>query len=262
VLDEIDVLVKERGDSLLYELTRINEDLSGSRVSIIGISNDLSFKEYLDPRVLSTLSEEEIVFKPYNASELRDILLDRASMAFQEGVLTEGALSLCAALAAAEHGDARRALDLLRVAGELAEREGSKQIVEDHVRKAKRRIEHDRMIEALKSLPLHSKFVLLSVYLLSKTGSNKSITGDIYNVYCEVCERVGMAPLTQRRVSGLINELDVIGLLNSRVVSLGRYGRTKKITLSVPKSLVRRVFAEDERFISLIDYTPKCLMKP
>jgi len=262
VLDEIDVLVKERGDGLLYELTRINEDLSGSRVSIIGISNDLSFKEYLDPRVLSTLSEEEIVFKPYNASELRDILLDRAGMAFQEGVLTEGALSLCAALAAAEHGDARRALDLLRVAGELAEREGSKQIVEDHVRRAKRRIEHDRMIEALKSLPLHSKFVLLSVYLLSKTGSNKSITGDIYNVYCEVCERLGMAPLTQRRVSGLINELDVIGLLNSRVVSLGRYGRTKKITLSVPKSLVRRVFAEDERFISIMDYTPKCLMKP
>jgi len=262
VLDEIDVLVKERGDGLLYELTRINGNLSNSRVSIIGISNDLKFKEYLDPRVLSTLSEEEIVFRPYNASELRDILLDRASMAFQEGVLTEGAISLCAALAAAEHGDARRALDLLRVAGELAEREGAKQITEDHVRRAERRIEHDRVIEALKNLPAHSKFVLLSVYLLSNAGSNKSITGDIYNVYCEICERFGVTPLTQRRVSGLINELDVIGLLNSKVVSLGRYGRTKKINLSISKSLVRKVFAEDERFVSLIDYTPRCLMRP
>jgi len=259
VLDEIDALIKARGDALLYELTRINETLDGSRTAIVGISNDLQFKEFLDPRVLSSLSEEEIVFRPYDAAELQDILLDRAQMAFHEGVVFDGAVSLCAALAAAEHGDARRALDLLRVAGELAEREGSERIVEEHIRLAEKRIEHDRVVEALRNLPPHSKLVLCSVYLLGKAKVSYTITGDIYEVYSELCDQSELAPLTQRRVSGLVNELDVIGLLNSRVISMGRYGRTKKIRLSITRSLIRKVFTTDDRLGRLISYEPRCL---
>jgi len=261
VLDEIDALVKAKGDSLLYELTRINETLTRSKVSLIGISNDLRFKEWLDPRVLSSLSEEEIVFRPYNASELRDILAERAKLAFHDGVLTDGALSLCSALAAAEHGDARRALDLLRVAAEIAEREGAKQITEEHVRLAEKRIEHNRVFEAIKNMPLHSKLVLCSVYLLSKAKVNYAITGDIYEVYRELCNETGISPLTQRRVSTLISELDAMGLLNSRVVSMGRYGRTKKIRLGIGRTVIKEVFQNDERLGSLISYVPKCLPK-
>ena len=44
----------------MYELTRINETLTKSKVAIIGISNDLRLKEFLDPRVFSSLSEEEL----------------------------------------------------------------------------------------------------------------------------------------------------------------------------------------------------------
>jgi len=259
VLDEIDAIVKNRGDFLLYELTRINENLNQSKVSLIGISNDLRFKEFLDPRVLSTLGEEEIVFKPYNANELQDILMDRARLAFHDSVLSDGAIRLCAALAAAEHGDARRALDLLRVAGELTEREGAASVLEEHVRKAEKRIEHDRVTEALKNLPTHSIIVLLSIYLLSKANVRHSITGDIYSVYCELCEYSDITPLTQRRVSGLINELDVIGLLNTRVVSLGRYGRTKKIHLSISGTFIKEAFSNDGRFGSLVEYMPRCL---
>lgn len=261
VLDEVDALIKLRGDSLLYELTRINEDLRESKLSLVGISNDLRFKEFLDPRVLSSLSEEEIVFTPYNAAELRDILLDRASLAFQEEVLSDGAVSLCAALAAAEHGDARRALDLLRVAGELAERDGAKKVTEVYVRRAKKRIEHDRVIDALMNLPLHSKLVLLSVYLLGKANVKHAITGDIYEIYCELCGELGLGCLTQRRISGLVNELDTLGVLNSRVVSMGRYGRTKKIRLGIARSLIKDVFSSDDRLGRLIGYAPKCLAK-
>jgi len=258
VLDEIDALVKDRGDVLLYELTRINEDLNCSKTSIVGISNDLRFKEFLDPRVLSSLSEEEIVFRPYDASELQDILLNRAREAFMDGVLLDGTVGLCAALAAAEHGDARRALDLLRVAGEVAEREGSSKIDEVHIRLAEKRIEHDRILEALNNLPPHSKLVLCSVYLLGKAKINCA-TGDIYEIYCELCEQSELVPLTQRRVSGLINELDVIGLLNARIVNMGRYGRTKKIRLGISHGLIKAMFASDERLGRLIGYTPKCL---
>lgn len=259
VLDEIDALVKERGDILLYELTRINETLRGSKTTVVGISNDLRFKEFLDPRVLSSLSEEEIVFQPYKADELLDILTERAKLAFDDGMLLEGALGLCAALAAAEHGDARRALDLLRVAGELAERERVKNVNEGHIRLAEKRIEHDRVFEAIKNLPSHSKSVLCSVYLLSKTGVRRIVTGEIYEIYCELCEQIGMAPLTQRRVSDLINELDSLGLLNTQVVSMGRYGRTKKIRLSIPQSLFKNIFIDDDRFGRLLSYSPKHL---
>jgi len=259
ILDEVDELVKTRGDGLLYELTRINETLTKGKVSIVGISNDLYFKELLEPRVLSSLSEEEIVFRPYDASELRDILRERAKLAFYDNMLSDSAIGLCAALAAGEHGDARRALDLLRVAGEVAERNNKNPITEDHVREAARRIEHDKVFDALTNLTTHSKLVLFSVYLLGKADIHSAITGDIYEVYGELCKEVGTSTLTQRRVSGLINELDAMGLLNARVVSRGRYGRTKKISLAIPRTSFRKIYANDEYLGLLTSFTPTCL---
>jgi len=258
VLDEIDALIKDRGDNLLYELTRINETLHKSKVSIIGISNDLRLKEFLDPRVFSSLSEEEMVFRPYDASELRNILLERSRISFHEGSLSEAALSICSALAAAEHGDARRALDLLRVAGEVAERQGAKTITEEHVRDAEKHIDHNRVIEAVKNLTLHSKLVLLSVYHLSKSSAT---TGEIYDVYNELCGELGAGLLTQRRLGTLVNELDAMGLLNAKVVSMGRYGRTKKIRLEMSRTLIKDVFGNDSRLGRMIDYEPKFLSK-
>ncbi|MCX8150913.1 MAG: ORC1-type DNA replication protein [Candidatus Bathyarchaeota archaeon] len=260
-LDEIDALIKDRGDSILYELTRINEALHKSKVAIIGISNDLRLKEFLDPRVFSSLSEEEMVFRPYDASELRNILLERSKLSFFDGCLSDSALSICAALAAAEHGDARRALDLLRVAGEVAERQGCSVITEEHVREAEKHIEHNRVVEALKNLTLHSKLVLLSVYHINKGSSASATTGEIYDVYNELCGELGANLLTQRRLGTLINELDVMGLLNSKVVSMGRYGRTKKIRLEISRTLIQDVFGSDERLNRMIKYEPKTLSK-
>ena len=254
MLDEIDALIKDHGDAFMYELTRINETLSKSKVSVIGISNDLRLKEFLDPRVFSSLSEEELVFRPYDAAELKNILLERSKISFRDGVLSESALSVCSALAAAEHGDARRALDLLRVAGEVAERQGARIITEEHVRLAEKHIEHNRVVEALKNLTLHSKLVLLSVYHLNKPNAT---TGEIYDVYNEMCGEFGSGLLTQRRLGTLINELDSMGLVNAKVVSMGRYGRTKKIRLEISRSLIRDVFAEDTRFSQLINYSPQ-----
>jgi cell division control protein 6 len=258
VLDEIDALIKNRGDRLLYELTRINETLNKSKVSIIGISNDLRLKEFLDPRVFSSLSEEELVFRPYDASELHNILLERSKLSFHESALSEAALNVCSALAAAEHGDARRALDLLRVSGEVAERQGAKMITEEHVREAEKHIEHNRVVEALKNLTLHSKLVLLSVYRLNKASAT---TGEIYDVYNELCGKLGAGLLTQRRLGTLVNELDAMGILNAKVVSMGRYGRTKKIRLELSRTLITDVFESDGRIGCLIDYNPIPLKK-
>jgi cell division control protein 6 len=258
VLDEVDALIKEHGDAFMYELTRINETLTKSKVALIGISNDLRLKEFLDPRVFSSLSEEELVFRPYDAGELRNILLDRSKLSFQDGVLSDSALSICSALAAAEHGDARRALDLLRVAGEVAERLGAKTITEEHVRQAEKHIEHNRVIEALNNLTLHSKLVLLSVYHLNRSSAT---TGEIYDIYNELCSEMGAGLLTQRRLGTLVNELDSMGLVNAKVVSMGRYGRTKKIRLEISRSLIRDVLGSDNRFGRLIEYSPQASRK-
>jgi cell division control protein 6 len=255
ILDEIDRLVSKGGDRVLYNLTRINSELQRARVSIIGISNNLKFTSYLDTRVQSSLGEEEIIFKPYNAKQLEDILKQRAELAFEPGVLDEYVIPLCAALAAREHGDARRALDLLRVSGEVAERENAEIITEIHVRKANEKIERDNVVEAVRTLPTQSKVLLYAVILLEERGTKFITTGKIYQVYKSLCRAVSIDSLTQRRISDLISELDMLGILNSTVISKGRYGRTREIKLEVPLKDIKRVVEEDIRLRSLSKFT-------
>ncbi len=256
-LDEIDKLVYKSGDDVLYHLTKINDDLGQAKLSVLGISNDLKFAEFLDPRVKSRLSDEKMVFPPYNAEELRDILEERAALAFDPGVLEEGVIGLIAALAAQEHGDARRALDLLRVAGELADRRGEEDITERHVQMAKNKIELDTVIEAVKSLPTHSKLILLGIILQEEAGNVKLTTGEVYDTYCQLSKRVSVSPLTQRRVTDLISELDMLGLINAKVKSFGRGGRTKEIQSSVSGLDVRRVLERDEILSEVRNYRPR-----
>ena len=246
VLDEIDKLIYKSGDDVLYHLTQINEDLKKAKVSILGISNDLKFTEFLDPRVKSRLSDEKMVFPPYNAEELKDILSQRADLAFDDGVIDESVTSLCAALAAQEHGDARRALDLLRVAAEIAERNNEDKITDEHVLRAKNQLELDCVIEAVKSLPTQSKLILLGIIMNEEMGATRMTTGDVYNMYKQLCRRTGMSVLTQRRITDLISELDMLGLVSARVKSFGRGGRTKEIQSSVPALEVRRVLERDD----------------
>ena len=52
----------------------------------------------------------------------------------------------------------------------------------------------------------------------------------------DLCKTVGLKPLTQRRVSDIIAELDMLGIINSKVISKGRYGRTREIQVLIPSS--------------------------
>ncbi|ADE04491.1 MULTISPECIES: Cdc6/Cdc18 family protein [Haloferax] len=247
MLDEIDKLVEKSGDDTLYNLSRMNSELDNSRISIMGISNDLKFTDFLDPRVKSSLGEEEIVFPPYDANQLRDILQHRADVAFKPGALTDDVIPLCAAFAAQEHGDARRALDLLRTAGELAERGQADTVEEAHVRQAQDKIELDRVVEVVRTLPTQSKIVLFAIILLEKNGVRNINTGEVFNIYKRLCEEIDADVLTQRRVTDLISELDMLGIVNAVVVSKGRYGRTKEISLSVPIDETEAVLLTDSR---------------
>ncbi|MGB9986970.1 Cdc6/Cdc18 family protein [Salarchaeum japonicum] len=256
MLDEIDKLVEKSGDDTLYNLSRMNSELDNSRVSIIGISNDLKFTDFLDPRVKSSLGEEEIVFPPYDANQLRDILEHRSETSFKADALSEDVLPLCAAFAAQEHGDARRALDLLRTAGELAERDQADIVTESHVRRAQDKIELDRVVEVVRTLPTQSKLVLYAILVLEKHGVHNINTGEVYNIYKRLCDEIDADVLTQRRVTDLISELDMLGIVNAVVVSKGRYGRTKEISLSVPVEETEAVLEADSRLGDVENVTP------
>ncbi|MGI0085094.1 MAG: Cdc6/Cdc18 family protein [Nitrososphaerales archaeon] len=252
ILDEIDYLVRALGDDLLYSLTTSADKTAPGSISLIGISNDLNFKEDLGARVISRLSEEELVFPPYSAEELRTILTERAGIALRSASYTNAAVNLCAALSGSEHGDARRAVDLLRVAAEVAEREASQQLEERHVKIALQKMDQDRVLDALKTLPLHAKIVLLATILSCQNERSKSSSGSVYEIYSNLCQQGATEPLTTRRVSGLLTELDTLGLVNATLVNYGRYGRTKKITSQVSLSTATKVFAEDETVKHLV----------
>ncbi len=253
VLDEVDWLVRRRGDDILYKLTRIGYELPhhAMRVSIIGITNDVKFVEMLDARVRSSLGEEELVFPPYNAQQLRDILWERAVKAFYPGVVDEAVVSYCAALAAREHGDARRALDLLRVAGEIAEREGASTVTVEHVKRAWTQIERDRVFDVVSTLPLHARLTLLAIVVKTR-DSRSTTTGEVYDAYSRLAELLGIERVTQRRVSDIINELDMLGIINARVVSRGRYGKTRMISLSVDVEAVLDALAADPKLEEIV----------
>lgn len=239
ILDEIDQLIKKAGDDIIYNLTRANTELKKSQITIVGISNDLMVRDTLDPRVKSSLAEEEIIFPPYNALQIQTILKGRAEVAFKEGVLTQGVIQKCAAYAAREHGDARRALELLRVSAELAERQGLDKVLLKNVDDAEEKIERDRMLEVVRTQPKQFQAALFSVFEMS--DQPKVYTGDAYELYRELCKRINLRPLTQRRFSDIIGELDMLGIINAKVISKGRYGRTREITVTLSKTIQPKV---------------------
>jgi cell division control protein 6 len=241
ILDEIDQLMGKSGNEILYNLTRVNSELKKTQLSIIGISNDIVFTETLDPRVKSSLSEEELIFPPYNAIQIQEILSQRVKQAFFEGTIEEGVVQKCAAYSAREHGDARRAIELLRVAGELAERDGSKTISMVYIDQAENKIEKDRVVDIVKTQPKQFQATIYSIISVCSNNKNTIFTGEVYEFYKRLCEKISLSPLTQRRISDIIAELDMLGIINAKVISKGRYGRTREINISIPQSTIQQI---------------------
>lgn len=249
VIDEIDFLVKliqKTGNDILYNLTRANERLGGKdpnekgSLTLIGISNNLTFKENLDPRVISSLGEEEIIFTNYSVEHLHKILEERIKLAFIKNSVEESALNLCAAMAGREHGDARRAIDLIRVAGDIAERQQSNKITIEHIKAASQKIEESKEKSALKSYPLHEKLLIVGVM-----KANGSSTGEIYSSYRNICKTVRQKELTQRRITQMLSEIELSGIITGRLVHQGIHGRTKKYKLTISSETIKDTFKDD-----------------
>ncbi|HZX20343.1 MAG TPA: AAA family ATPase [archaeon] len=257
VLDEVDK-VKDL-DELIYGLTRSNDELSKGSISIIGISNNLMFKDRLDPRTKSSLCEHEMIFAPYNAQELSEILRQRASMAFKKGVVEESAINLASAIAAQESGDARTAVMLLLRAGEIADKKESSKVTDIEVKKAKNQVEEEIIFNMISTLPEQEQLVLYAIASLSLhkkpfqkiTGETEEgilFSGEIYDEYCRISKKFKETSVSARWYRQYISELEMYGLIISTNSGKGIKGQTRLIKLGFDaqkiKGLIEKELAE------------------
>ncbi|MCL2296305.1 MAG: orc1/cdc6 family replication initiation protein [Methanomassiliicoccaceae archaeon] len=255
VLDEIDRILQKNGDDIFYFLTSMNEVLKQSKVSIVGITNNTQVTELLTQKIRSRLGEEKIIFPPYNAEQLKNILNKRAELAFEPRVLEEAVIPYCAALSAQDSGDARKALDLLRVSAEVAERNGDAIITEAHVTSARNQIEKDAVKEVIETLPIQSKIVLKSIIEIHERKDTIVTTGYVYSVYKEMCNTLNANASKEKMVANIISELDMLGIVHARVKSFGRNGRTREIELNISKDIIEFI-KKDELFEPLSKHKP------
>ena len=213
ILDEIDKL---DGDALLRSLSRARE--SGKADAFIGvvcISNKIAYRERLSERVDSSLQDNELIFDPYDATQL-EAILNRRRDAFADGVLDDGVISKTAALAAREHGDARKAIDMLYEAGRLAEKERADQVTEKHVDVALKRAEINRFQKLVSGQTAHVKHILRALALLTEQrDGGKFRTAEVYDTYEKIAEQVGATPLSYDRVQRLLKEQAFLGVTES-----------------------------------------------
>ncbi|MCX6767990.1 MAG: AAA family ATPase [Candidatus Micrarchaeota archaeon] len=248
-LDEVDV-VKDL-DSLVYTLTRANDDLKKGNISMIGISNRVSFKQRLDVRSKSSLCEEEIVFQPYDATQLRGILLQRVPEAFKDGAVEESALNLAAAIAAKENGDARYALNLLFRAGELAEGRGMLKVADKEVEEARKMADEDKAFEVISTLPEHQQFVLYGLAslaldtkyrkLVEEGGDKLYFSSEVYERYCSLAKRGGQEPRTSRWFREYLHDLETLGLVATIESGKGVRGHATLVKLCYEALKVRKI---------------------
>jgi cell division control protein 6 len=213
ILDEIDKLDDE---DILRSLSRARESgKSDALIGVICISNKIAYRERLNERVDSSLQDNELVFDPYDADQLREILEHRRD-AFEDGVLADGVIPKTAALAAREHGDARKAVDTLYEAGRLAEKAGVSVVTEAHVDDALRRAEVNRFQKLVSGQPPHVQYILQGLAMLTRSRDQRAFrTADVYDAYQRVAEGVGADPLSYDRVQRLLKEQAFLGITES-----------------------------------------------
>ncbi|MFH1056608.1 MAG: AAA family ATPase, partial [Candidatus Micrarchaeota archaeon] len=248
LLDEIDV-VKDL-DQTVYTLTRINDDLRGGSLALVGVSNKVGFTKKLDSRAKSSLCEEELIFQSYNAVQLGGILKNRSQKAFQDGVLDESANNLAAAIAASDNGDARYALTLLLRAGELAEHKKLGKITDKEVESSRKAAEEDKAFEIISSLPEHQQLVLYGLAklatdmkykrLVEEAGEKLYFSGEVYEAYVDTTKKFGREARTSRWYREYLHELEMLGLISTVQSGKGIRGQTTLIRSAYEPARVKK----------------------
>ncbi|MBW1782930.1 MAG: AAA family ATPase [Deltaproteobacteria bacterium] len=237
LIDEADNILPNPDSFLTYLAKTLPRKIS-CRLILILLTNRLDLEKALDPRILSCLKKTDIIFEPYDALDLLEILKLRSEKALLKKRVDEAALRKVAAYASRETGDARKAVELLAKAVKVAE-ETSGYLGENEVDVAETRLETDKSTELINALATQQRFALRACYGLLKKGTKKVSTAQAYELYKQICVGEGSRYLSQRRFCDIISFLDLYGLISARVVSMGRYGKKRNIMSSLPEQVIK-----------------------
>ena len=240
-IDEVDNVRRDKDNFMRFLVRRLPQRIPAKLILIL-VSNRLDWPEMLDARVKSFLKINELIFKPYDAVDLKHILSIRIEKALAKNSIAPGVIEKIAALASRQHGDARKAVGLLAQSAYLAEKSGSKIITLETVDQAAAQLDMDRYISLLRSAPVHLKAAMASIiHALQTTNSSCLATGQAYEAYLSFCGKINLRPLSNRAFADIIAELDIYSLIRTRIISRGRYGRTREILLDMPESMIDRI---------------------
>lgn len=240
VVDECDHIRRDTNTFYTFLIRRLPQQIK-AKLTLILVSNKIDWPNHLDPRVKSFLRSASLFFMSYNAVDLQQILKIRVDRALHRQAVEEGVIGKIAALSSREHGDARKAVTLLSRSAQLAEKIGSK-ITLELVDQAAQDLEQDRYILMVRTAPVHLQAAMASIIEAWQAAKSPSVTtGDAYDNYREFCQKAGLQPLTPRAFGDLVSELGIYALVRVRLLSRGRYGRTREISLELPDDLVDKI---------------------
>lgn len=255
ILDEIDALTGRVGEDepaysrLLYSVSRVMaEQHIDTLLSTVVITNHPKFRENLDSRTDSSYNPNGIHFSDYDAEELIEILTRRRD-AFKEDALADGVIELVAAYAARNEGDARRAIDLLRDAGELANQRGDPQVTDDHVRTANDSVVKNRVLEIVDGMSLQKKLSLYAAATVADVSDGTAPSPVVYSVYQHICNATDRDLYTRETVNSHLNKAGTYGVLDSERTSGGfKRGVHLLFTFTEPVDAVLETLESDGVF--------------
>ncbi len=233
-LDEFDTLIEKEGSETVYSLTRLQEMRAGKpqRISLLCILRELKAIEKLDASARSTLQRNVINLERYDKPQLKTILNDRVSMAFEPSAVAEDVVDLVTELAVSESGNARFAIELLWRAGKYADAENMDEVEPECVREAVSSIVPTLRKSELSSLGRHEKLFLLgAVRIFKDSQKGYASLSDVEKAYAVVCEEYGEKPNSHTQLWNYVQLLSALGILKTEVVSIEARGRSTRVSL-------------------------------
>ncbi len=240
-IDEVDNVRHDKDNFMTFLVRRLPQQVP-AKIILVLVSNRLDWPDQLDPRVKSFLRMNELIFEPYDAMDLQRILRIRVEKALDPGSVEPGVIEKIAALASREHGDARKAVQLLAKSAYWAEKAGTK-LTTAIIDRAADALETDRYLTLIRTGPTQMKGVMAAVIEAKRQLKKRVLgTGEAYEAYKAFCKQADIRSLTGRAFGDVLAELDLYCLVRCRIVSRGRYGRSREILLDLPEELVEHIY--------------------
>jgi len=236
ILDEVDYALRESGDDILYRLSRINNQVSANTSTII-ISNDVRVSDYIKPKTQSAFGRVKVIFSPYNADELFDIINERVKLALKKDTISDSVVRKIAEIEAQRGGDARKALELIDACAKAAIARKRTKITIDLVDSADKSLEENSVLNVIASLPKHQKILYYAILKNEKEGLEMDGV-EIYKKYLELCPSYNVEPLTERRIRSFLVNLSESSLISAEVGWLKSLEKkSRKVSVPLDKAL-------------------------